>query len=659
MRGVGQVPLLLAALVGIACAGPGVSPAVAVSQTPATPSSPAASSTIELAVDTRDVRHRIISVHEMVPISGGSSEVVLLFPKWIPGDHAPDGPIERIAGLVIRADGARSAWYREAADVYAIHVPVPPSVTRLEVEFQYLAPSADVRGGAVMTRNIVAVKWPYLLFYPAGYPVQALQVRARVQLPESFSWTTALTAEPSAGAAVDAISFVAVSLNMLFDSPLYAGRFTRQFTLDPTTTQPVHLTLFGERAEQVAMSPEQLAWHRSLVHEAEAVFGSRPFAHYDLLVTLSSPFGIDGLEHRQSSEIFLTPDYLTDWQTTWDSRYLVAHELVHAWNGKWRVPAGLRAPDLNTDLRTDLLWIYEGQTQYWAKVLSTRAGIWNARQMLDDLAVVAALYADLPARSWRPLIDSTLDPVINPREEIEWRSWQRSQDYYDEGSLVWLDVDTLLRERTHGKRSLDDFARTFFSGGADPTQSKPYDLAEVIETLRNILPYDWETFFEERTARVGRWNPLDAIHRAGYELVFNDQPGPTCDAERARRGLYCCTSSVGLTVNGDGALESVEWNGPAFRAGLSAGMKLISVNGLAFSTELLQSAILAAQSSPAAITIVAQDQDNVDTLHLDYHEGPRYPHLVRIDGSADELGAILHTRAGDSKSGRPAQVVAP
>jgi len=616
----------------MACVEIGVCQAAADPRADAPPVSSVPPRTLELTVDAADVRHRIISVQETVPISDGASEIVLLFPKWIPGDHAPDGPIARIAGLVIQANGVPAAWHREAADVFTFHVRVPPGATHLDIAFQYLGPSADVRSGAVITRNIVAVKWPYLLLYPAGYPAAAIQVHARVRLPEGFSWTTSLVSEPPVKNTVS----------------VDAGRFTREFTLD-AATQPIRLTLFGERAEQVAMTSEQLLWHRALVHEADAVFGSRPFTHYDLIATLSAPFGIDGLEHRQSSEIFLHPDYLTDWRATWDSRYLLAHEFVHAWNGKWRVPSGLRRQDLNTDLSTDLLWVYEGQTQYWAKVLSTRSGIWSTRQMLDDLAVITAQYAGLPARSWRTLIDSTLDPVINPHEEIEWRSWQRFQDYYDEGSLVWLDVDTLLRARTQGKRSLDDFARVFFSGGGDPTKLKTYELADVIATLRGIIPYDWETFFAERTAQLGRWNPLDAIRRGGYELVFDDQPGPTCTSEAARRGLYCLTSSVGLTANADGVIESVEWNGAAFRAGLSAGMKIISVNGLAFSPESLLTAIVAAKSSPEAIEIVAQDQDNVDTLHLPYHDGPRYPHLVRINGSPDWLAAILRSRTGRAK----------
>ena len=507
---------------------------------------------IELCVDARDVRHRIISVHETIPVAAGTGSLVLLYPKWIPGDHAPDGPIERVAGLIIQANGVPLAWRRRASDVFAFQVQVPAAADRLDIEFQYLGASADVRSGATITRDIVAVKWPYLLLYPAGFPAATLQVHARARLPDGFSWVSSLTPEArSAGE----ISFVPVSVDTLIDSPLYAGSHMRQFALDSQAPQPVRLTLFGDRAQRTEITAEQLAWHRALVHEADAVFGSRPFAHYDLIVTLAAPFGIDGLEHRQSSEIFLHPDSLTDWQSTWDSRYLLAHEFVHAWNGKWRMPAGLVSSDLNTDLSTDLLWIYEGQTQYWAKVLSTRSGIWSTQQMADDLAVVAAQYANLPARAWRPLEDSTLDPVINPREETEWRSWQRFQDYYDEGSLVWLDVDTLLRAGTHGKRSLDDFARAFFAGGADIPAPKSYDLNEVIAALNHILPYDWRTFFEDRIALVGRWNPLEGIRRGGYDLVFNDQPGPACTAESARHGLHCFTSSVGLTVDAAPAAE--------------------------------------------------------------------------------------------------------
>jgi predicted metalloprotease with PDZ domain len=509
-----------------------------------------------------------------------------------------------------------------------------------------------VRSGATITRDIVAVKWPYLVLYPAGYPAATLQVHAHARLPEGYSWVSSLTQEAQHGdssSGAGEISFATVALDTLIDSPLYAGSHMRQFALDAAAAQPVRLTVFGDRAQRTELTPEQLTSHRALVHEADAVFGSRPFAHYDLIVTVAAPFGIDGLEHRQSSEIFLHPDAFADWQTTWDSRYLLAHEFVHAWNGKWRMPAGLISTNLNTDLNTDLLWVYEGQTQYWAKVLSTRSGIWSKQQMHDDLAVVAAQYAHLPARAWRPLQDSTLDPVINPRAETEWRSWQRYHDYYDEGSLVWLDVDTLLRSRSQGKRSLDDFARAFFAGGADSPEPKGYELTDVIAALNRLQPYDWQKFFEDRVTLVGHWSPLEGIRRGGYDLVFNDQPGPACTAESARRGLHCFTSSVGLTVDGDGILESVEWNGVAFRAGLAAGMKLLSVNGMAFTPDALMSAIVAAQKSPEPIEIVAEDQDHVDVLQLPYHLGPRFPHLVRIPGTADWLGASLQARASQSK----------
>lgn len=635
---------LLATLMSMTWFGPGLTQADAAPDKVARQAADSASPPIELAIDARDVRHRVIAVHEIIPVVGAPSEIALEFPKWIPGDHAPSGPIGRIAGLVIQANGIAVAWRRVASDVYTFHVPVAPGVTKLDITFQYLGPSADVRGGAVITRNIIAVKWAYLLLYPSGSSTLTLPVHARARFPDGFTWTTSLAPEARAENSAYAPSFAPVALDTLVDSPVYAGAFTRSFVLDAMPKQPVHLTLFGERPDQLEMTPEQLTWHRSLIREAVAVFGSGPFAHYDLLATLSSPFGIDGLEHRQSSEIFLNPDYLTDWAATWDSRYLIAHEFVHAWNGKWRVPGGLRSPDLNTDLHLDLLWVYEGQTQYWAKVLSTRSGIWTMQQMLDDLALVTAEYARLPARAWRTLLDSTLDPVINPREEIEWQSWQRYQDYYDEGSLVWLEVDTVLRSASHGKHSLDEFARVFFAGGADTIQSKSYELADIIAVLRGIMPYDWESFFRDRIALLGHWDPADAVRRAGYDLVFNDQPSPTCTAERARRGLHCFNSSIGLTVDNDGLVDSVEWNGIAFQSGLSAGMRLMAVNGSKFSPEVLLSAIVAAESSPNAIEIVSQDQDHVDTLRLPYHGGPRYPHLLRISGSTDWLGPILRAR---------------
>jgi len=596
---------------------------------------------IELDIDARDTHHRIIGVHETLPVAGG--DFVLLYPKWIPGDHAPTGPIDRLAGLVLRADGTRVDWYRDAVDAFAFHVELPQGTHELEVDFQFLAPIGDSHDDAVMTRDLVAVKWLYLVLYPAGYSTGDIRVHAQARLPTDFRWATSL--KPDAESAAERPSFAPVPLSTLGDSPLYAGAFVRQAELNGAEREQVRLTLLADRPERAAITPEQLAWHRALVRETHALFGYWPFAHYDFLVTLSAPFGINGLEHRGSSEVFLDPDSLTEWQSTWDSRYLVAHELVHAWNGKWRVPDGLVAADFNTDLRTDLLWVYEGQTQYWAKVLTARSGLWTAQQARDDLAVIAAHYSQYPAAQWRALRDSMHDPVVNIHGSNEWRSWQRSEDYYDEGVLLWLDADTLLRAQGHGAHSLDEFAAAFFAGGAQTLPLKPYRRADLVDSLRQLDPLDWEGFFAQRIDRVGRWDPLEGIRRGGYELVFDDQPGPTCTAEDARRGLHCFSSSIGLTVATDGLIESVDWEGVAFRAGLAPGMKLIAVDGATFSPERLLAAIVAARQSTQPIAVTAQDIDRIEDYALPYHDGPRYPHLARQGSGPASLDAILRPRA--------------
>jgi predicted metalloprotease with PDZ domain len=598
--------------------------------------------TIELDVDARDTRHRIMTVHETLPLPAVDGDFVLLFPKWIPGDHAPSGPIDRLAGLVLRVDAVRLDWQRDPADPFAFHVRLPPGARQLDVDLSFLAPIGDVRDGAVMTRDIIAVKWLYLLLYPAGYPVAGIRVHAQVRLPGDFRWTTSLTPDP--GAAADRPTFAPVSLSTLSDSPLYAGAFVTQVDLDAVAGR-VRLTLLADHPERATITNEQLAWHRALVREAVALFGYRPFPHYDFFVTLSAPFGINGLEHRESSEVFLDPDAFADWQSKWDSRYLVAHELVHAWNGKWRVPDGLDARDFNTDLRTDLLWVYEGQTQYWAKVLTARSGLWTAQQARDDLAVIAAHYSHYPAARWRALADSMHDPVVNARGSDEWRSWQRSEDYYDEGVLLWLDVDTLLRSHSHGKVTLDDAARAFFAGGADSAAMKPYGRSDVVDSLSRLDAFDWEEFFAERIDKIDRWDPLEGIRRGGYDLVFDDRPAPLCTAEYARRGLYCFSSSIGLTVAAEGTIESVDWEGPAFRAGLAPGMKLIAVDGQSFSPERLLASIIVASKSPRPIAITAQDLTQVEEFSLPYHDGPRYAHLVRNGQTPASLDAILRPRA--------------
>ena len=413
------------------------------------------SGTIRLAVDATDVTRHIFRVTETVPVQGGP--LTLLYPKWLPGTHAPGGRVDSLAGLMIRAGGRRLAWMRDAVDVHAFHVDVPAGVTQLDVEFQFLSAGDGNEGRIVTTPEMLNLQWNSVTLYPAGYFVRQITFEPSIRLPDGWQFATSLEAASTAGSST---TFKPVSLETLVDSPVFAGRHVKRVELDGSV--PVWLNIFADRPDLLEAKSEHLDAHRALVAQAYKLFGSHHYDHYDLLLALTDRMGGIGLEHHRSSENGTAPTYFTEWDKNVDTRALVPHEFAHSWNGKFRRPADLSTANYSEPMRDSLLWVYEGQTQYWGHLLASRAGLWTRQQTLDALADVAALYSLRRGREWKSLQDTTNDPIIAGRRAIPWRSWQRSEDYYLEGELVWLDVDTSIRELSDGKKSLDDFARAFF-----------------------------------------------------------------------------------------------------------------------------------------------------------------------------------------------------
>ena len=596
-----------------------------------------ANTAMDLEIDARDTRHRIITIHESLDVAGVGPDLVLQYPKWLPGDHAPSGTVNRVAGLTIRVDGVPVAWKRDPADGFAFHVPVTGASKRLDLQFEYLASSAEP-GGAVMTRGIVAIKWPLLLLYPKGPALTAIQVRPRLLLPEGWKWASALRArEP---ATTPAVELLPVDLDVLFDSPAYAAESMQTIDLSAPSGPTVSMDIFAARGAPITPTPGQVEQLRALVFQTQRLFGRSPFANYHFLVTLNAAFGETGLEHLSSCEVALNPGHFGSWDDTWDSRYLIAHELVHAWNGKARTPQGLLSADLNSPLRTDLLWVYEGLTQYWAKVLTVRSGLWSRSQGLQDFAINIAQEQRRPTRTWRPLGDSTFDPIINPQEELTWRSRSGFQDYYDVGALLWLDVDTLIRRHSNGQRSLDDFAKNFFSA-ASP---RGYNREDVEQALRRLADVDWHTLLERHLDDAAAFDWQRSLQAAGYRLVFNDTPAHTCPAPDERRNLHCYTTSIGLTVTSDGTVESVEWGDPAFEAGLGPRMKLLAVNHAVFSTGQLEESIRATSDRTGSIILTVEDEGRIEDVSIPYQGGMRYPHLVPLAGAHPLLDTILSAR---------------
>ncbi|MGH8231710.1 MAG: M61 family metallopeptidase [Steroidobacteraceae bacterium] len=597
---------------------------------------------ISLQVDASDFERRIVRVHEHV--SGIGTDSVLLYPKWLPGTHAPEGTIDRFAGLKITAAGAPVPWVRDPVDVFAFRLHPAAGIKAIDIEFQYLSPTSSAVGDPEISREMMALEWNEVVLYPAGYFTRRIPVSVSLTLPADWQFATALQTTSSSGAQVQ---FQRTELNTLVDSPVYAGRYFSRLDLDAGNAVPVHLNLFADRPEFLKVKPEQLDAYRALVQQAYRLFGSHHYAHYDFLYSLSDQISDAGLEHHQSSENGGHPESFTDWDKFAYERDLLPHEFTHSWNGKFRRPADLWTPNFNVPMQDSLLWVYEGQTEYWGHVLTARAALRTHQQALDELALRAAYYQIQTGRQWRSVQDTTSDEIINPRRPMSWRDWQRYEDYYSEGSLIWLDADTLIRERSQGKRSLDDFARAFF--GIDDGSIVPitYTFDEVVKALNAVEPYDWAAFLHQRIDRVDTPVPLDGLRRGGYKLVYNDTPNDLLKDMDEQRKRLTLTYSIGIQLSADdkdGTIDSVIWNSPAFKAGLIESAQILAVNGIAYSDKVIEDAISAAQKSHTPIQLIVKTGERYRVASLEYYDGLRYPHLERDPAEPARLDDILKAR---------------
>ncbi len=594
--------------------------------------------TITLSVDASDTSQGIFRAHETIPVQAG--ELTLLYPKWLPGNHSPSGPIDKLAGLKIGANGKPLPWTRDKYDVYAFHVDVPQGVSDIDVDYQFLSARSRAQGRIVMTNEMLDLQWNTVVLYPAGHYSRRITYAPTLKLPQGWQFGTALETQSKSG---DTVTFKPTTLNTLVDSPLYAGEYFKRVDLDPGAKVPVHMDLVADAPKYLEITPEQLQAHRNLVTQAYKLFDSHHYDHYDFLFSLSDEMSGNGLEHHQSSEDGTSADYFTDWKSNAPGRDLLAHEYTHSWNGKFRRPADLWTPNFNVPMGDSLLWVYEGQTQYWGFVLAARSGLWNADQFKDALALVAATYErNRPGFDWRNVQDTTNDPTIAQRAPLPFRNYQMSEDYYSAGQLIWLAVDSKIRSLTGGRKSLDDFAKAFFGVDNGSFVTKTYTFDDVVAALNGVAKNDWATFLRSRLD--ANQPPLDGIAASGWKLVYTDKESDYEKSLEKERKFADFTYSIGLTLSNEGGtISDVRWNSPAFKAGISPGADLIAVNGHAYKSEVLKDAITAAKSDHRPIELLIKQDDEYRTVPVDYHGGLQYPHLERA-GGADYLSQIIKAK---------------
>lgn len=593
---------------------------------------------LRIEVDARDIGRRIFKVKATIPARPGP--LTLLYPQWLPGAHSPSGPIDKVAGLVVTANGKPLPWTRDQYDVYAFKVDVPDGASEVVAEFKFLSSQGGSQGRVVMTPEMLNLQWNANSLYPAGVITRNLQAQASVTLPKGWNYATALETERRDG---DTVVFKPISYDHLVDSPLFAGRYYQQFDLDPGAKVPVRLNVFADDAKSLVAKPEQLQAHRALVQQIYKLYGARHFDHYDFLLALTSKLGGIGLEHQRSSENSAEPGYFTEWDKNWLGRDLLPHEFNHSWNGKYRRGADLSTPNFNVPMGDSLLWLYEGQTQFWGQVLAARSGLWSVQQTRETLANVAATYdRGRPGLAWRALQDTTNDPTIAQRRALAFRNYQLSEDYYSGGQMVWLEVEGKLRALTGNKRSLDDFAKAFFGVNDGDWNVHPYTFEDVVRTLNGIAPFDWASFLRERLD--GHGSLTGGLEAAGWKLVYTDTPSDAVKAQETRAAGINLTYSLGVSVANSGVLTDVLWDSPAFNAGLAPGMTVLAVNGRVFKGDVLKDAVTAAKTDKAPITLLVRSFDRIDTVSLDYDGGLLYPSLQRIAGKPDRLAELWKAR---------------
>ena len=602
---------------------------------------------ISVAVDASEAPGRLFHSHLTIPVQSGP--LTLLYPEWMPGEHGPTGPIADLTGLKIRANGEPLRWSRDDVNMYAIHVDVPSGVTTLEVALDYTSPIEQESGfseGSTSSAQLALVSWNWTLLYPSGYPADQITYRASLKLPAGWKYGTALPIALETG---DTIQFKPASLYTLIDSPVISGRYYRMVRLTPPAATPMaEMDIAADSDAALQMSPDLENSYKNLVSEATTLFGATHYRDYHFLYSLSDHVAHFGLEHHESDDSRTYERTMINYDEQRLEAGLLPHEYVHSWNGKYRRPAGLTTPAYDTPMKGELLWVYEGLTNYLGEVLTARSGLLNPEQWRDDLALSSGILDVESGRTWRPLIDTAVAAQILYDAPTAWSNWRRSVDYYDEGTMLWLWVDVIIRQQTRGAKSIDDFCKLFYGPPSLPLDQvpgvKPYTFDELVSSLNQVAPYDWQKFFNEILWSTAPHAPIGGIEGSGWHIVYTAvKPDGIRAHEEVKREIDV-QFSLGLQISEAGIVQDANLLMPAAKAGILPGMQIIAVNGRAFNADSLHDALLAGKTSKEPLEFIVKNADYFKTVSVDYHGGDRYPHLER-NAQPDLLSDILKPHA--------------
>lgn len=583
--------------------------------------------TIRIDIDATDLAHRVFRTKQVIPVAPGATSLTLLYPEWLPGHHGPDGTIDALNGIKFFVNGQQVPWTRDNVEVYAFHVALPAGAREVTAELVYTSPVTGSEGRIVMTDDLMNLQFNQMTLYPAGHYVRQIKVKPSVTMPSGWATATALDGQTQKG---DVVSFAETDYETLVDSPIFAGRYHKSWEIADNVT----IEAFAHDPEELVMPEGELDAMKALMTEAGLLFGSRPFDHYEFLIALSDDLGGIALEHHRSTEITLDPGTFKGWE---DGKYgekfafsvdVIPHELVHSWNGKYRRPALSWTPDYRQPMRNDLLWVYEGMTQFWDLPLDARSGLHTKDMTLGEIADTAGKYSIEPGREWRALVDTTHDPITANRKSKPFSSFSRGEEYYSEGALIWLEADMMIRTQTKGAKSLEDFARIFFAAQDGDYGQKTYSFDQLVADLNSVYPHDWAGFLRDRVYTAGAPAPLKGIELGGYELVFKEEPNPFRAGVQNEYDYLDLSYSLGMAVNGDGKVRGVLWDGIAFDNDIVTGQVIQAVNGKAYSADAIKEAITKAKDGTPIELLVKRGED-YRTVSITYTGGLRWPWLVK------------------------------